>query len=242
MKLPPLTKGTLLKRYKRFLADIRLDNGQDITAHCPNTGSMLSCNESGSTVMVSYHDNPGRKYRYTWELVRVNNKWVGINTMNPNKIVKEAIEQNTIPELLNYEKIRTEVPYGENSRIDLLLQKNKTLCYVEVKNVTLAQDDIALFPDAVTARGTKHLLELANMVKSGHRAVMFYLVQRMDAKVFSPAQHIDPKYSQTLKKVHKAGVEILVYQANISPDEITIKRSIPFKLEHIINKQPLTIN
>ena len=233
MKLPPLRKGILLKRYKRFLADIRLDTGQEITAYCPNTGSMLSCDGPGSTVMVSYHDNPGRKFHYTWELVRINKNWVDINTMLPNKIVKEAIENKTIPEFINYEKIRTEVPYGENSRIDILLQKNNSLCYVEVKNVTLVKDNIAFFPDAVTARGTKHLLELANMVKLGHRAVMFYLVQRMDADVFSPAKHIDSKYSQTLEKVHKTGVEILVYQAKISPEEITIKRSLPFKLDHI---------
>ena len=235
MKLPPLKKGTLLKRYKRFLADIRLDSGQEVTAYCPNTGTMLSCNEPGSTVMVSHHDNPKRKFPYTWELVRIYNGWVGINTMLPNKIVMEAIKHKKIPELIDFDEIETEVPYGENSRIDLLLKKNNLLCYIEVKNVTLVKDHIAFFPDAVTARGTKHLLELAHMVKLGHRAVMFYLVQRMDAKLFRPAERIDPKYSQTLEKVHKTGVEILVYQANVQPEEITIKRVLPFELNHKTN-------
>ncbi|MBN2412768.1 DNA/RNA nuclease SfsA [candidate division KSB1 bacterium] len=232
MKLPPLRKGILLKRYKRFLADISLDTGQTITAYCPNTGSMLSCDKPGSPVLVSFHPKPGRKYQYTWELIYVHQNWVGINTMYPNKIVKEAIKNKRIPELIDFDKIQSEVAYGENSRIDLLLQKNKTLCYVEVKNVTLAKDNTAFFPDAVTARGTKHLLELANMVKLGHRAVMFYLVQRTDADLFRPAIDIDPTYSQTLDKVHKTGVEILVYRTKISPEEIIIDRALPFKLDH----------
>ncbi len=232
MKLPPLQKGILLKRYKRFLADICLDTGRTITAHCPNTGSMLLCDEPGSTVMVSFHDNPGRKYQYTWELVRVHQNWVGINTMFANKIVKEAIENNQIPELINYDKIKSEVAYGENSRIDILLQKNESLNYIEVKNVTLVENNTAFFPDAVTARGAKHLFELANMVKSGHRAAMFYLVQRADADLFRPAEHIDRKYSQTLRIAHKTGVEILVYRAKINPEEIIIDRSLPFELNH----------
>lgn len=231
MKLPPLEKGTLLKRYKRFLADIELEDGRRVTAHCPNSGSMLTCSEPGSPVLISRSENPNRKYPYTWELVFTNNVWVGINTNVPNRLVYEAIAAGIIPELTGYDEIKREVKYGENSRIDVLLSKNSRRCYVEVKNVTLAQDDVAYFPDAVTKRGKKHLDELMAMVRLGDRAVMFYLVQRADASIFKPAQHIDPLYSQTLKEAVANGVEILVYQAKVTPAEITLGPPLPYKLD-----------
>ncbi len=230
MKNPKLHKGVLLKRYKRFLADIKLGKNQIITASCPNTGSMRTCSDPGSVVYVSESPNPNRKFPYTWELVKSNGTLVGINTGIPNKLVHRYIKKGAIPELDGYPNIRKEVKYGENSRIDILLSKNGERCYVEVKNVTLVEDGIAYFPDAVTARGTKHLNELMNVVAKGDRGVMFYLVQRGDAREFKPAGHIDPLYTETLKTAYAKGVEILVYQANVSVEEITLGEPLPFSL------------
>ena len=231
MLLPSLQPGILLKRYKRFLADIKLDNGSYITAFCPNSGSMLTCKEPGSPVMVSYHDKPGRKHAYTWEMIKINDGWVGINTHRPNILVSEAIAGQQIPELAGYTNIRREVAYGANSRIDILLEKPNQLCYVEVKNVTLVRHGIIEFPDAVTSRGTKHLNELMEMVNQGHRAVMFYLVQRPDGDWFRPARDIDPVYAETLKKATAHGVEMLVYRAAVTPEEISITCPLKFNLE-----------
>jgi len=231
MKNPPLFPGTLLKRYKRFLADIKLDSGEFITAHCANSGSMLGCKEPGSRVYASKSDNPNRKLAYTWELVFANNTWVGINTNVPNKLVFETIQNSEIPELTGYVDFKREIKYGKNSRIDILLQSEQECCYVEVKNVTLARDNVAQFPDAVTARGKKHLDELVEMVKQGHRAVMFFLVQREDAERFEPAKDIDPLYAETLKFAFENGVEILVYQASVEPEEIKIVRKLDFDLK-----------
>ncbi len=230
MKLPPLFPGTLVQRRQRFLADIDLDNGERITAFCPNTGSMLTCKKPGSPVLVSVSDNPKRKYAHTWELVKSNSVWVGINTQYPNVLVEEAIQTDNIPELTDYTAIKREVKYGENSRIDLLLQTDTQRCYVEVKNVTLAENRIAMFPDAVTTRGAKHLRELQAMARQGHRAAMVYVVQRADADVFRPADHIDVEYGKLLRIAHGAGVEILVYQTRITPQHISITHSIPFDL------------
>ncbi len=180
--------------------------------------------------MISTSDNPKRKYPNTWELVFTNNVWVGINTMVPNRLVAESIRSREIRELTGYEEIRREVNYGENSRIDILLQSGDKLCYVEVKNVTLVRDNIASFPDAVTVRGSKHLHELITMVKQGYRAVMFFLVQRGDAEFFQPAEDIDPVYAQLLRNAVKTGVEILVYQAYVSPEEIALSRPLTYRL------------
>lgn len=232
MKNPAFIQGTLIRRYKRFLADVRLDNKKVITAACSNTGSMRSCSDPGSRVCLSTSDNPNRKYKYTWELVLANDTWVGINTLLPNKLVFRAVQKDQIPELAGYTKFRKEVKYGENSRIDILLEKGGEKCYVEIKNVTLVEENIARFPDAVSARGTKHLNELMSMVDQGHRAVMFYLVQRSDANLFRPADDIDPLYADTLRQAHHHGVEILVYEANVSIEEITLGKSLPFTLEN----------
>ena len=226
MNNPHLYPGVLIKRYKRFLADIKLDSGEIITAHCPNPGSMLSCNVPESPVLVSKSDNPKRKYPFTWELIFTNNTWVGVNTNVPNKLVYEAIKAGEISELLNYTEFKREVKYGQNSRIDIYLQSESNTCYVEVKNVSLVRNKVAAFPDAVTTRGTKHLRELMDMVNQGFRAVMFFLVQRVDADFFQPAKDIDPVYAETLSQAHEAGVEILVYQAKVSPEEITIHRKL----------------
>ncbi len=230
MDLPELYTGTLIQRYKRFLADIKLENGENITAFCANSGSMLSCKTPGSKVKVSLSDNPKRKHKYTWEMIEINDTWVGINTHYPNKIVYDAIVDGQIPELTGYTEFKREVAYGKNSRIDILLTCDEEKCYVEVKNVTLARDNLALFPDAVTSRGTKHLKELMDMVDLGHRAVMFYLVQRNDTDSFEPAADIDPLYAETLAMAKNHGVEILVYQAEVTPSKITIIKSLPYNI------------
>ena len=228
----PLIEGILLKRYKRFLADIKLNNGQYTTAHCPNSGSMKTCKEPGWKVLVSESNNPNRKLKYTWEMVHNGKCWIGINTQIPNKVAREAIQNGVVPELIGYDKIQSEVKYGKNSRIDILLSGNKGTCYVEVKNVTLVEaDGYYKFPDAVTERGRKHLYELLEMVKTGHRAAMLYVVQRSDGTTFKPADHIDPEYASALKEVHQQGVEILVYQADVSPAEIKLNNAISFSLD-----------
>lgn len=218
-----LIKGKLIKRYKRFLADVELEDGSLITAHCPNTGAMTTCKGEGWPVLLSVHDNPNRKYKHTWEMVYNGNCWISINTHRTNQIVCDGIKDGLIPELAGYEEIRREVKYGENSRVDILLTKENQKCYVEIKSVTLVEDGVYMFPDAVTKRGLKHLNELENMVKSGHRAVIFYLLQRSDGSSFSPAAHIDPDYALALKESIQNGVEILVYNTVIEPPGIRIK-------------------
>jgi len=230
MKNPPLVKGTLVKRYQRFLANVRLQNGKTITASVPNTGRMTTCGDTGSTIYMSVNNNPNRKHHYTWELTQAEKTLIGINTQIPNKVVYRALKKGHIPELAGYDKILKEIKYGENSRIDILLLKGKEQCYVEVKNVTLVEDGIARFPDAVTTRGLKHLNELTAMVAEGHRAVMFYFVQRQDAALFKPADDVDPDYGRTLREAYAKGVEILVYDAKVSLEEINLGKPLPFEL------------
>lgn len=227
-----LIPGKILKRYKRFLADIELEDGQIITAHTANTGSMKTCWEPGWKVLLSYHDNPSRKLKYSLEMTHNGNTWIGINTSVPNKLGVEAIKDGTIKELQGYETIKPEAKIGK-SRIDILLKsKDKSDCYVEIKNVTLKEDgQTATFPDAVSERGQKHLEELIQIKKAGMRAVMLYIVQREDANHFRPADHIDPKYSELLKEAERNGVEVLVYGCDLSHKEIKLSRSISYSLE-----------
>ncbi len=234
MKLPrPLYSGILIRRYKRFLADIALEDGRVITAHCPNSGSMIGCNQPGSPVLVSRSSNPRRKLAYTWELVYVPPTWVGINTQYPNRLVQEAIQMGVVEELTGYQHIRREVRFGEHSRVDLLLEGNgKPRCYVEVKNVTLAEDGIALFPDAVTLRGQKHLRELMKVVEAGERGMIFFVVQREDCRQMAPADTIDPEYGRLLRVAVGRGVEVLCYQAHVSPREIRLVQRLPVMLNH----------
>ncbi len=206
MKFPdPLLKGTLVKRYKRFLADVVLDSGEAVVAHCANSGSMLSVNTPGAEVWVSPARNPERKLRYTWEMIRIGGKLVGINTQHPNLLAAEAVAAGALPELAGYTVVRREVKYGRNSRIDLLLEADgRPPCYVEVKNVTMRRDltdaGAAEFPDAITARGAKHLDELAAMKAEGYRAVMLFLAQREDCRRFALAADIDPLYAAGLAR------------------------------------------
>jgi len=196
---------------------VELDNGEIATVHCPNSGSMKGCNLPGSPVYLSISDNPGRKYPHTWELVLADGCWAGINTQLPNRLVREAIENGVVRELQGYDNIRPEVSYGDNSRIDLLLSRAGERCYVEVKNVTLVEDGRALFPDAVTARGQKHLRELMSVVKGGDRGVIFFVIQRADGDAVSPADRIDPEYGRLLRLAIAEEVEALAYRARVTP-------------------------
>jgi len=227
LRLPPLLPGTLVKRYKRFLADIVLEDGSTVTVHCPNSGSMKGCATPGSRVYISRSSNPGRKYPFTWELVETDGFWAGINTALPNHLVRDAIENGTVAELQGYETLRPEVPYGEHSRIDLLLESPNQRCFVEVKNVTLVEDGLALFPDAVTIRGQKHLNELMSVVREGDRGVIFFTVQRGDGASVSPADAIDPEYGRLLRLAMKNGVEALAYRALVTPKEIVLTERMP---------------
>jgi len=225
----PLIEGRLLRRYKRFLADMELDSGERITAHTSNTGSMLGCAEPGSRVWLSRSENAKRKYPLSWEIVEANGgTLVGINTALPGRLVREAIEAGIIGELQGYARIRAEVPFGvENSRVDLLLERDGARCYVELKNVTAIDGGAAIFPDAVTRRGAKHLRELVAMAADGHRAVIFYCVQRGDASEVRPADAIDPDYGRALRAALAAGVEAIAYRAAVTPAGITLEASLP---------------
>jgi sugar fermentation stimulation protein A len=236
----PLLRGTLIRRYKRFLADVRLEDGRVVTALCPNTGSMKTCVLPGNTVLLSEHDVPTRKYRYTWQMIRAGRAWIGINTGNPNEVVHEAILQGRVPELSGYDEVLREVPFGrENSRVDILLRKGDRHCYVEVKNVTLAVGGgIAAFPDSVTERGTKHLRELAAMARRGHRAVIFYFLGRADCARVRPADEIDPAYGLTLRRALAQGVEALAYRAVIRPGAIRLGAAVPFEVPEQRPKAP----
>ena len=222
-----LQPGILLKRYKRFLADIELEDKKLLTVHCPNTGSMLGCSEPGSPVMISRSDNPGRKYPHTLEMVQAGSTWVGVNTSRTNKLVREALEKKVVKEFGRLDAISQEVKTSANTRLDFLLEREGKRIFMEVKNCSLAESRVAMFPDAVTARGTKHLHELAALKKQGHGAVVFFCVQRGDADYFKPAHHIDPAYAEALANVASEGVMILAYQADVNPREIIIARNLP---------------
>ncbi|MEZ5523376.1 MAG: DNA/RNA nuclease SfsA [Pseudomonadales bacterium] len=226
-----LTPARLVKRYKRFLADVVLEGGRELTAYCPNTGSMLNCAEPGSPVWLSYSDDPKRKYAYTWQLVQNRPGEIAcIHSALANYVVKEGLSAGKVPELDGYERIQSEVRYGEEkSRIDLLLSRADEQCFVEIKCVTLhAGDGLGLFPDAVSARGSKHLRELAVMKQQGHRAVLFFCVQNTAIQRVAAAAEIDANYTQTLREVMAQGVEVLVYNTAISPDGIELKDALPF--------------
>ena len=220
----PLTEARLLRRYKRFLADVEIPGQGEITVLCPNPGSMLGLNAPGSRIWLSESDNPKRKYRHTWELLEVDGGIVGINTGHPNAIAEEAIAAGAVPELAGYDSLRREVKYGESSRIDILLENpDGARCYVEIKNVHLMREPgLAEFPDSVTKRGAKHLRELSAMVGEGHRAVMFYLVQRSDCRRFTVAEDIDPAYAAALREARANGVEAICYSCNLSSDAIEL--------------------
>ena len=227
----PLVAGRLLQRYKRFLADVVLDTGETITAHCPNTGSMLGCADPGSRVWLTHAPSPTRKYAYGWELTELaDGTRVGINTHRSNALVREAVEGGRIAALGDYDAMRPEAKYGhESSRIDFLLSAvGRPDCYLEVKNVTAAVTaGIALFPDTVSDRGTRHLREMMAMVAEGHRAVLLYCVQRGDVAEVRPADAIDPVYGRTLREALANGVEAMAWRAVVSPESIELTTEVP---------------
>jgi len=235
----PLQSGTLIRRYKRFLADVESSEGEGLTIHCPNTGSMKNCAEPGYGVWFSRSDNPKRKYANTWELAQDHQgNMIGINANLANKLVKEAILSGVVGELAGYDVVQSEVKYGvENSRIDLLLKaENRPNCYVEVKSVTLLAEHTeehlvkgqGLFPDAVSTRGQKHLRELAEVARDGDRAVLFFCVQHSGIESVAAAAEIDPEYAASLIQARQAGVEVLVYGCDLSPTEIRVCRPLTF--------------
>jgi sugar fermentation stimulation protein A len=227
----PLVRARLIRRYKRFLADVELPDGSTVTVHCPNPGSMLGLDQPGSEIWLSPATAPGRKLPYTWELIQVNGGLVGINTAHPNALAAEAIRGQRIAELAGYAGLRREVNYGRRSRIDILLEGGRRPdCYVEVKNVHLKRTDAAEFPDCVTARGAKHLDELADMVRAGFRAVMFFLVQRTDCRRFAIAADIDPAYNAALERATAAGVEVICYGCAIERTGIGVAGPIPLDI------------
>ncbi len=222
----PLQPAIFVRRYKRFLADVTLPDGTPLTVHCPNTGSMKGCLASGCEVMLSVSDNPKRKYPHTLEMTKVSGFWIGGNTAKTNHLVREAIENKVVKEIGEVDTISPEVTVFPGSRLDFMLLKGEQKIYVEVKNCTLVEDGVAMFPDAVTSRGTKHLKDLISLKEAGHGAVIFYCVQRGDGELFRPAAHIDPLYAETLRDAMDRGVLALIYRAEVSPEEILVRQSL----------------
>jgi len=224
-----LVPGKLIKRYKRFLADVELDDGSVVIAHCTNSGSMKSCLEDRAPVYLSPVNDPKRKTKFTWEMIYINNDWIGINTMIPNKLAYDAVANGSIKKLRAYNKVQREVKFGD-SRFDIFAKNDHEKCFIEVKNVTMKEGRFARFPDAVTTRGKKHLETLMEVKKQGMRAVMLYIIQRMDIEIFGPTWEIDPGYSETLVKAYENGVEIIPMMAEVTPLEIKLLKEIDFDL------------
>lgn len=228
---PPLVKGRLIRRYKRFLADVDLDDGRTVTAHCPNSGRMTGCSQAGRPVLLSEHHAPHRKLAFTWELIKMPSSWVGVNTQIPNKLVGRAVADGLVPSLAGYASVASEVRTQRHTRLDLKLSASgRRDCFVEVKNCTLVEGTTARFPDAPTARGRKHLLDLQRLVGEGHRAVIFFLIQRCDANHFEPANAIDPDYGLALRQAVSAGVELVAYDVVIDTRRIALSRRLPYSL------------
>lgn len=224
-----LVHGRLVKRYKRFLADVTLDNNQLVTAHCTNSGSMKSCLEEGAEVYLSPVNDPKRKTKFTWEMIKIDGNWVGINTSMPNMLAFEWIKNGVIPGLEGYTHVKREVTFGD-SRFDIFAENESERCFVEVKNVTMKEGDFALFPDAKTTRGQKHLETLIKVKKSGIRAVMLYVVQRIDVNRFAPAWDIDPQYAKVLQKAYSEGVEVIPLQVQVLPSGFKPLGVMPYNL------------
>lgn len=230
-----LQTGKILKRYKRFFADVELDNGEIVVAHTPNTGSMKTCWEPGWKCAVSFHDDPKRKLKYTLEMTHNGSSWICVNTGLPNKLAAEAILAHKVSELTDFENLKPEAKVGQ-SRIDILLTKGEgtspsEMTYVEIKNATMLGDDgMAIFPDSVSTRGQKHLRELTELAQSGHGAAMLFVVNRSDVSGFRAAGEIDPEYARLLKEASEAGVKILAYQCQLGLESISLERPMSVKL------------
>jgi sugar fermentation stimulation protein A len=228
----PVIEGRFLRRYKRFFADVELADGSVVTAHCPNTGSMIGCLAEGSRAVLRDSQNAARKLRYVLQALEVSGTLVNVDTSLPNAVVYRAVLEGRIPELAGYDSARREVPYGKSSRIDLFLDSTtRGGCWVEIKNTTLVEDGIAQFPDAPTERGLKHLGELTKLARRKKRAVQFFFVSRSDVQAFRPADAIDPEYARALRKAARAGVEIMAWVARVRPNELDLERPLRVELE-----------
>lgn len=223
----PLVPGRLIRRYKRFLADVRLESGEKVTAHCPNSGSMLGCLGDDAPVYLSRADNPARRTPFTWEMIYLNGGWIGINTLLPNRLAEACAQARAIKLFAGARSVRREVVVGPHTRLDMVVERKKGPLYVEVKNVTLVQKGVARFPDAVTTRGAKHFQTLMELKRQGADAAMFYLVQRSDARAMGPAFEIDPTYAQLFHQAKEAGVELVAVEALVTPQEISLVRRLP---------------
>lgn len=229
---PPLVRGVLIKRYKRFLADVALDNGDTVTAHCPNSGRMTGCCQPGRPVYLSRHDNPKRKLKFTWELIHMPTSMVGVNTLVPNRLVAHCLRCGALEGFSDYRDVQTEAKINSRTRLDIkLTHPAGDVCFIEIKNCTLVENGVAMFPDAPTARGRKHLAELVRLHRQGARSVIFYLIQRCDASSFEPAAAIDPDYAQGLREAVKKGVEVMAYDVRFDADHgqhrIALNRTLP---------------
>jgi sugar fermentation stimulation protein A len=228
---PPLERGRLLKRYQRFLADVALDDGRTVTAHCANSGRMTGCSRPGQPVFLSRIANPKGRLSFRWELIEMPTSLVGVNTLVPNRLLALSLRAGQVAELADYTQVYSEVAVNAHSRLDLkLCAPDAPDCYIEIKNCTLVEDGRAMFPDAPTARGRKHLKELAALKQQGLRAIIFLLVQRMDAHCFIPADAIDPAYGRQLRQVVSQGVELMAYDAHIDLQRIRLRRPLPCRL------------
>lgn len=228
----PLIEGKFIKRYKRFFVDVELEDGSVVTAHCPNTGSLKGCKVEGAPVWLRDTQNPKRKLQFSWQAIQIGRTWVNVDTGLPNHTVRDAVERDLVPELTGYDEVKPEQKYGTGSRIDLLLSGNgKPDCYVEIKNTTLAEGKLALFPDAVTSRGLKHLGELEEVVRQGHRAVQFFFISRSDVKRFAPADDIDPAYCAGLRQAAANGVEVLAYSVKVTKRQIQLNERLEVVLD-----------
>ena len=233
MLLPnELLQGVLLRRYKRFLADIRVDDGTVITVHCPNSGSMLGCSDPGSLVVLSRSENPARKYPWSLEMVRRQDFWIGVHTGRTNLLVREGLEQGQIDAFGTIEAIRQEVCVPGGSRLDFLLETASGPLYLEVKHCSLAQNGVGMFPDAVTARGARHMQELGDLAAAGTQAAVLFCVQRADAACCTVADHIDAAYGQAVRDAAARGVRFLAWQAEVLPQSLQMTRQLPFFLDH----------
>lgn len=233
MEFPrPLIPAVFLERRKRFLVDVELETGERITAHCPNPGSMASCFEPGGRVLLLDHPGSSRKLPLGWELSRVGETWILVNTLRVNAVVREALEARRVPELAAYGEVIPEVRFGERSRVDFLLREpGLPDCYLEVKSATLEHQGLSYFPDGVTTRGTRHLQELVRTHREGHRAVLLFLVSRADTDRLRPAARIDPDYAACLRASQEAGLEVLAYRAAVSPEGVELTDPLPLELD-----------
>jgi sugar fermentation stimulation protein A len=225
----PLIPGTLLRRHKRFLAEVKLASGEIVWAHCPNSGSMKGCNIPGNPVLISHHPSDKRVLQYTWEMISIDNGWVGVNTMIPNRIAAEAFESGLIPAFRRYAEYRSEVKISEDSRIDFVLGK-RGQCMVEVKNVTLVENGVARFPDCVSTRAAKHVRHLIAHVEAGNTAAVLFVIQHHAARVFTPADDLDPEFGRILRVAAKTGVKIEAWKAEVSPKGIWLKERVKVNL------------